>query len=248
MIFRDPNVPLQHPVQKYGCTERLLWDCMKRLDPVYMNRVPKGKIIFDAGDVRSTIDDNLLEKSSTAAQRADSLRQELLGKLEDVRGTRSNLQNASWRRVRPQLKEPTASGRSYWGSSKMFEVPAVTCGKALLHYFLSCGINKEEVGEIILDDAVATRAMELRERDRADDGHIYTSKNSLGFLTVSLGNFVRGRKNIFPAVYAALIDERDSAGVGPMVQSLARSRSHLILLNEASQLLDSEIAYLGDNG
>ena len=75
MIFRDPNVPFIHPTQKYGCTERLLWDCVKKLDPVYMNRAPKGEIIFDAGDVRSTIDDNLLEKSSTAAQKADGLRQ-----------------------------------------------------------------------------------------------------------------------------------------------------------------------------
>ena len=79
----------------------------------------------------------------------------------------------------------------------------------MLHYFLSCGINKEEVGELILDDAVATRAMELGERDLTDDGHIYTSKNSLGFLTVNLGDFVRGRKNTLPAVYAAFIDERD---------------------------------------
>ena len=33
-----------------------------------------------------------------------------------------------------------------------------------------------------------------------------------------------------------------------MVQSLARSRSHVILLNEASELTDDEVAYLGDNG
>ena len=33
-----------------------------------------------------------------------------------------------------------------------------------------------------------------------------------------------------------------------MVQSLARSRSHRILFNEASKLFDSEIACLGDNG
>ena len=33
-----------------------------------------------------------------------------------------------------------------------------------------------------------------------------------------------------------------------MVQSLARSRSHLILLNEASELIDDEIAYLRDKG
>ena len=69
MIFRDPNVLFTHPTQKYGNTERLLWDCMKRLEPVYENRVSKGKIIFDAGDVRSTIDDDLLEKSSTCAHK-----------------------------------------------------------------------------------------------------------------------------------------------------------------------------------
>ena len=77
--------------------------------------VPKGKIIFDAGDVRSTVDDSLLEKSSNAAQNADSLRRELLDKLESVRGTRGNLQNS------------------------------------LLHNFLSRGINKEEIGELMLD-------------------------------------------------------------------------------------------------
>ena len=58
---------------------------------------------------------------------------------------------------------------------------------------------------------------------------------------------MRERKNTLPAVYAEFIDERDDADVGPMVKPLARSRSHLILLNEASQLVDSEIAYLGDN-
>ena len=33
-----------------------------------------------------------------------------------------------------------------------------------------------------------------------------------------------------------------------MVKSLARSKSHLILLNEASELLDSEVAYLVQEG
>ena len=91
--------------------------------------------------------------------------------------------------------------------------------------------QQEEVGKLILDDAVGSRAMEFRESYRTDDGHIHASKDSLGFLTVNLGNFVRGRKTTLPAVYAELIDERDSAGAGPMVQSSARSRSHLILLN-----------------
>ena len=211
MSFRSPNVSFEHPTQKYCTTERRLRDCMKKLDPVYEHRLAKGKIIFDAGDVRSTIDDDLLEKSSKCAQRAASLKSELLGMLGDVQGTRSNLQNA------------------------------------LLHYFLSCGISKEEIGELVLDDAAAQRAQETHDRDRTD-GHIYTSKTSLGFLTVNLGNFARGHKNTMPAVYQEFFTTLDDAGVGPMLQSLAHSRSHLILLSEASELTDSEVAYLGDNG
>ena len=94
MVFRDTRTQMVHPTQKYGCTERELWNQIRRLPPVYEGRVPKGKIIFDAGDVRSTVDDSLLEKSSNAAQKADSLRRELLEKLESVRGTRSHLQNS----------------------------------------------------------------------------------------------------------------------------------------------------------
>ena len=82
MSFRDPNVSFQHPAYKFFTNERNLWDCMAKLDPVYDNLVSKGKIIFDAGDVRSTVDDDLLAKSSTCAQRADRLRRDLLGKLE----------------------------------------------------------------------------------------------------------------------------------------------------------------------
>ena len=162
MGFRDTRTQMVHPTQKYGCTETELWNHLKRLPPVYEGRVAKGKIIFDAGDVRSTVDDSLLQKSSNAAQRAESLR----------RGA----------------------------------------------------------------------------RHQTTDGHVYTPKLSVGYLTVNLGNFVRGRKCTLPAVYANFIDEPDDSGVGPMVKSLARSKSHLILLNEASQLVDSEIDYLRQEG
>ena len=196
MIFRDTRTQMVHPTQKYGCTETELWNQIKRLPPVYEGRVSKGNIIFDAGDVRSTVDDVLLEKSSNAAERAESLRRELLEKLESVRGTRSALQNS------------------------------------LLHNFLSCGINKEEIGELTLDHPEVDKAMQHRERDQTTDGHVYTSKIGLGYLTVNLGNFVRGRKSTLPKVYAEFIDELDDSGAGPMVKSLARSKSHLILLDQ----------------
>ena len=101
-----------------------------------------------AGDVRSTVDDVLLEKSSNAAEKAESLRRVLLERLESVRGTRSALQNS------------------------------------LLHTFLSCGINKEEIGELTLDHPEVDKAMKHRERDQTTDGHVYTSKIGLGYLTV----------------------------------------------------------------
>ena len=212
MIFRDTRTQMLRPTQKYGCTERELWNQIRRLPPVYEGRVGQGKIIFDAGDVRSTVDDVLLEKSSNAAEKAESLRRELLERLESVRGTRSALQNS------------------------------------LLHTFLSCGINKEEIGELTLDHPEVDKAMKHRERDQTTDGHVYTSKIGLGYLTVNLENFVRGRKSTLPKVYAEFIDEPEDSGVGPMVKSLARSKSHLILLNEASELLDSEVAYLVQEG
>ena len=118
----------------------------------------------------------------------------------------------------------------------------------MLHHFLSCGIDKEEIGELTLDHPEVEKTIHHRERDQTTFGHVDTSKIGLGYLTVNLGNFVRGRKNTLPKVYAGVVDELDDSRVGPMVKSLARSKSHLILLNEASELLDSEIAYLVQEG
>ena len=146
-----------------------------------------------------------------------------------------------------QLRRPTASGESYSRSSNLFEVLEVTSKTPCCTTSFSV-INKEEIGELMLDHPEVDKAMEHRERDQTTDGHVYTSKISLGYLTVNLGNFVRGRKSTLPKVYAEFIDQPDDSGVGPMVKSLARSKSHLILLNEASELLDSEIDYLGQEG
>ena len=210
--LRDPNAPFTHPTQKYGNSERLLWDCMQRMEPVYENRVSKGKTIFDAGDVRSTIDNDLLEKSSICAQKADSLRQES------------------------------------WKSSEMFEVPAVTCKMRCFTTSCRMASAKRKSASSFSKMLWPTGPWNSERGIELMKGTFTHRRLHLDFLTVNLGNFVRGRKHTLPAVYAGFLDERDSAGVGPMVQSLARSRSHLIFLNEASELIDSEIAYLGDNG
>ena len=65
---------------------------------------------------------------------------------------------------------------------------------------------------------------------------------------MNLGNFIRGRKKTVPAKHAQLVDKKDDSGVGPLVKSLARSKSHIICLLEASTLDIEEVAYLVRHG
>ena len=117
---------------------------------------------------------------------------------------------------------------------------------AMLHYFLACKISVEEVGDLILEDE---KVLIKEEQDLERDGPpIYTSKDGLSFLTVNLGNFVRGRKNSLPSKFADLIEQQHEDGVGILVKSLARSKSHMIILLEAGSLNMQEAAYLVSHG
>ena len=73
---------------------------------------------------------------------------------------------------------------------------------AMLHYFLAGKIAVKEVGDLILEDEETCFREEF---DTSRDGPpAYTSKESLAFLTVNLGNFIRGRKNAIPEKFANL--------------------------------------------
>ena len=183
---------------------------MAKMDLVYMGRKSKNDIVFRAGDLRSTYDEELLEKSSDAGLRVERARKKLYEKLLSEGGTREQLQNA------------------------------------MLHYFLACKITAEEAGDLILEDEKAYR--KANEDIRQDGPPVYTSKDSLSILTVNLGNFIRGRKKTVPAKYAQLVDKKDDSGVGPLVKSFARSKSHIICLLEASTLDIEEVAYLVRHG
>ena len=67
---------------------------MARLNPVYMGRKSNNDIAFRAGDVRSTYDEELLEKASDAGLRVERARKKLYEKLLSEGGTRGQLQNA----------------------------------------------------------------------------------------------------------------------------------------------------------
>ena len=183
---------------------------MAKMDPVYMGRKSKNNIVFRAGDLRSTYDEDLLEKSSDAGLRVESAHKKLYEKLLSDGGTREQLQNA------------------------------------MLHYFLACEITAEEAGDLILEDE---KAYHQSNADIMQDGPpVHTSKEGLSILTVNLGNSIRGRKKTVPAKYAQFVNRKDNSGVGPLVKSLPRSKSHIVCLLEASNLDIEEVAYLVRHG
>ena len=183
-----------------------MFQSMARLDPVYMGRKSKNDIVFRAGDLRSTYDEELLEKSSDAGLRVENAHKKLYEKLLSEGGTPEELENA------------------------------------MLRYFLACKITAEEAGDLVLEDEQAHRQ---GNTDIMLDGPpVHTSKDTLSILTVNLRNFVRGRKKTVPAKFAQHVDRKDYNGVGPLVKSLARSKSHIACVLEANKVDIEEVSYL----
>ena len=96
MVYRtkSSDFPAQHPCEKYRATERRVFEAMARVDLVYMGRKSKNDIVFRASDLRSTYDEELLEKSSDAGLRVGNARKKLYEKLLSEGGTQEELQNA----------------------------------------------------------------------------------------------------------------------------------------------------------
>ena len=55
MCYRTQSAdfPAQHPYEKYRANETQVFQCMAKMDPVYMGRKSKNDIVFMAGDLRS---------------------------------------------------------------------------------------------------------------------------------------------------------------------------------------------------
>ena len=68
---------------------------------------------------------------------------------------------------------------------------------------------------------------------------VYTCKSKYTALIANLGSFVRGRKRTAPSAYAGYLDFDDNTpSKGSLISSLARSKSHLFMLCEASEIND----------
>ena len=98
---------------------------------------------------------------------------------------------------------------------------------AMLHLFLSAGVNEEEVGDLSLDKMPNPQ---LFRYGLGEDGPvpIYTSKTKYTALILNLGNFVRGRKKTAPSAFSDYI-EYDSSGdsKGALIKSIAQSHTCL---------------------
>ena len=88
------DFPPQHPYEKYRVNETRIFESMARLDPANMDRKSKNGIVFRAGDLRSTYDEELLEKSSDAGLRVENAYKKFYEKLLSKGGTLEELENA----------------------------------------------------------------------------------------------------------------------------------------------------------
>ena len=59
-----------HPRVNYTLSEGDLFRQLCRMDPIYSRRPSKGDVVFRSGDVRSTVDDQLMEKASDVKETA----------------------------------------------------------------------------------------------------------------------------------------------------------------------------------
>ena len=119
---------------------------------------------------------------------------------------------------------------------------------AMLHLFLSAGVDEEEVGNLSLDKMPNSQ---LFRYGLGEDGPvpIYTSKTKYTALILNLGNFVRGRKKTAPSTFSDYI-EYDSSGDsrGALVKSIAQSKSHLFMLREATNVTQGEKDFIYARG
>ena len=119
---------------------------------------------------------------------------------------------------------------------------------AMLHLFLSAGVDEDEVGDLSLDKVPTPQ---LFRYGVGEEGPvpIYTSKTKYTALILNLGNFVRGRKRSAPSSFSDYI-EYDSSGdsKGALIKSIAQSKSHLFMLCEATNVTQGEKDFLYSRG
>ena len=119
---------------------------------------------------------------------------------------------------------------------------------AMLHLFLSAGVDEEEVGNLSLDKMPNPQ---LFRYGLGEDGLFPSTppRPNIPALILNLGNFIRGRKKTAPSTFSDYI-EYDSSGdsSGALIKSIAQSKSHLFMLCEATNVTQGEKDFLYARG
>ena len=116
----------------------------------------------------------------------------------------------------------------------------------MLHYFLAAGVDEEEIGDLSLDKIPNPQ---LPRFGLAEDAPVPVYKSKYTALIANLGSFTRGRKRTAPSAYSGYLDFDDTRpSKGSLISSLARSKSHLFMLCEASEINAEERRFLYERG
>ena len=206
-----------HAYQKFHLPETELFKQVCKMLPIYDRRPERLDYVFRSGDVRSTLDDQLMAKASDVREAALGVQENLLQKVKELHESGN-----------PATREELLN--------------------AMLHLFLSAGVDEEEVGDLSLDKMPNPQ---LFRYGLGEDGPvpIYTSKTKYTALILNLGNFIRGRKKTAPSAFSDYI-EYDSSGDsrGALIKSIAQSKSHLFMLCEATNVTQGEKDFLYARG
>ena len=82
MIWRVPADA--HPQQKYSLKEEHMFRAMCNMSPIYDRRLGRKKVVFRAGDARSTLNDSLMEKASAIRESALEVQDALLARVKEL--------------------------------------------------------------------------------------------------------------------------------------------------------------------
>ena len=123
---------------------------------------------------------------------------------------------------------------------------------AMLHYFLAAGVDEDEIGDLSLDKIPNPQIHRFGLAEDAPVPVYNTCKSMYTALIANLGSFTRGRKRTAPSAFAGFIDFDDNKpskpSKGSLISSLARSKSHLFTLCEASEINEGERSFLYERG
>ncbi|CAE7240723.1 unnamed protein product, partial [Symbiodinium sp. CCMP2456] len=195
-VRREP-----HPAQKFFLSEGDLFRQLCTVAPIYERRPDRLDFIFRTGDVRSTLDDKLMERAF-ASQAAALEAQEAL--LEKVKSLRKDDQPATWEELlNAMLHYSLGAGvdEEEIGDLSLDKIP----NPALFRFGLA------EDGPV----PIYTNLYLQVQIHRTDPQW----------------NQSRGRKRTAPSVFSNYIDYDNSGeSKGALTKSIAQSKSHLFML------------------